>query len=266
MAVATLLLISLTGCVTWKKVPLTERDHPTRFAKEIRDTAGTAFEYAQMAYNSYDDPTQYDLGPTLIEAFEGGEEGLDFQYKIFHRKADGQVREVILAFRGTDSLRDFATGNLSLRQNNAGLRLFDEQRAMWPAARITVTGHSLGGGIASHITLNRKGTDGFFFNTSPVFLKGKRNFDNDRNSIVEYGEVNKLLRLFGREPTQLYTSVNCSTGNPIDQHAAKALADCLTWMAAWTYSEANASLLRNAISKPETRSSGPDRPIEPVSS
>lgn len=250
----------LSSCIAWNKLPLTGLDHPSRFANEIRETGQQSYEYAQMAYNSYDVSDGFKLGPSLTAIEQQDVSDNNFQYKIFHRKNKGQLTEVIIAFRGTDAILGDVSGNVFLKQQKAGLELFDELRGKYKKVKITVAGHSLGGAIASHVTLNRKSVDGFFFNTSPRFLKGKRKYTNDRYSIVEYGEILKLLRLFGKEPTQIYTSINCTSGGLGDQHSSRNLAECLTWMAGWDDSKARASVIRNNIGKPDTRKNGPNIP------
>ena len=91
----------------------------------------------------------------------------------------------------------------------------------------------LGGGIAINISLKRKGVDVYVFNTSPHFFWDGDIEENNRQSVVEYGEVNKVLRALLPEATQKYTSLDCiSKGNPIYQHAQIKLASCLTKIAA----------------------------------
>lgn len=257
---AFVIIFILPGCISWSKVDLTERDHPSGFAKQIRATAIESFEYAQMSYNVYDKADGFDLPDDLKPLEAQYRSDIDFQYKVWSRDAGDGPSEIVLVFRGTDSLIGDLSGNAFLQQQHAGLDLFDRFRSRYPNASFIVAGHSLGGAIASHITLNRPDVSGYFFDSSPRFLKGRRNFENRRNSIVEYGEILKLLRLFGREPTQLYTSVNCINGSPVAQHSQRKLAECLTWMAAWTNERAKQSMINNRITNPETRANGPKVP------
>ncbi|MCK0127471.1 hypothetical protein [Erythrobacter sp. F6033] len=264
MRVRNLLIIAiyfnLTACVSWEKIPLSGRDHPSGFADQIRETARSTYEYAQLATNSYAGGDSFQLGRTLSFVKEQEPSTGNFQYKIFNRVEDGNLVEIIIAYRGTDAILGDLSGNALLKQQKAGLVVFDNVREEHRKTKISVTGHSLGGAIASHVTLNRENVDGYFFNTSPRFARGKRRFDNLRHSVVEFGDILKSIRLFGREPTQIYTSINCTNGGVASQHSSRNLAECLTWIAAWEDVDAKSSVSKNSIARPDTRSNGPDVP------
>ena len=116
---------------------------------------------------------------------------------------------------------------------------------------ISVTGHSLSGGIATHVSLRRDGADAYVFNTSPRFSRNGPVPPNRRLSIVEFGEALKVPRIFGPEPRQTYISLNCTPGfNFFKGHKIRRLAECLTRIAAWGDMEARESLRRNRIDFP----------------
>lgn len=226
----------LTGC-----------DHPSGWCNEIRDLSIHSWKYAQLSKNVYKKKFQYNVENFFKELnnFENTE--LDFYATLYEDKID---KKLILVIRGTDSVKDIITGNNPLKpnskQNQYGLKVYDDIQSNFGRKIDIVAGHSLGGGIAIHISLNRDNVTAYSFNGSPIF-KNKNNKENTRYSIVEYGEILKFPRIFGKEATQLYTSIGCSEGNPLGQHDIKKLADCLTQIAAIESLEAHKSLVINKI-------------------
>ena len=127
-------------------------------------------------------------------------------------------------------------GNILKYQNIRAVDKFDLVSAIYPGAPIVVTGHSLGGALATHVSLNRTNARAYVFNSSPRFFKTDKcdvpDCGNERDSIVEYGEINKIFRIFGSEPTQTYTSIGCIDGaNPLTNHSMRDLAICLASIA-----------------------------------
>ncbi|MDL2141726.1 DUF2974 domain-containing protein [Flavobacterium tructae] len=240
-----LFLFSLIGCASYRKVPLTGCDHPSGWCKEIRDLAAHSWKYAQLSKNVYNKPFSYNVDD-YFEKLQSFEETAISFYAVLYR--DKITNEFVLVFRGTDSATDFRTGNnpFSQKQNLYGLQIYDQVMTQYHPEKICVVGHSLGGAIAINISLNRENVKAYSFNGSPVF-KNKLNFNNTRYSIVEYGEILKLPRIFGSEATQEYTSIGCSKGDPITQHDMQSLATCLTRIATNQDPEAVKSLEKNKI-------------------
>lgn len=234
-------------------VTLTNCDHPSGWCDQIRQTAGQTWRYAQMSANAYDTPV-YDLGPEVREIERQDNDAIGYAYVVFERRPAGGTPEWVIAFRGTENHNpvDWVNGNLLGRQNRRGLATYDTLRQRLGAeAKISVTGHSLGGGIATYVSLCRANTDSYIFNSSPRFRDCRPRAENKRQSVVERGEFLKVGRLFGNEATQTYTSVNCVRGTaPIRQHGIASLADCLARAAAWADPAARASLIRNTIALP----------------
>ncbi|GAB0157777.1 hypothetical protein CHRYSEOSP005_30600 [Chryseobacterium sp. Alg-005] len=237
-------LIALCNCSSRRA--LTECDHPSGWCKEIRDISDKSWKYAQLSKNVYNKSFQFNLDKYFekVEDFENKE--MDFFATLYKDKLTGMH---VFVFRGTDSFKDFSTGNnpVNQKQNKYGLEIFDQCRSKYNFNECIVTGHSLGGGIATHISLNRVNATAFTFNRSPVF-RNKMKIKNSRYTIVENGEILKAARLFGKEPNQLYTSIGCTKGNPVKQHDMQALAECLTRIAAFEDNEAKESLILNHIS------------------
>lgn len=216
-----------------------------------RDAAILTYEYAQMATNVYSDAKQFDLGSNfeLLEGLVETDSGL--AYQVYRRVSEGGSGEVIISFRGTDfdTWQDWIFGNIGLRQRAEALTVFDRVSREYGALP-SVTGHSLGGALATQVSLCRDVHYSIVFDTSSRFSERfcGATYKNHNVSIVEYGEVNKLLRIFGREPSQRYLSLGClQRGNSIDQHSMGKLAACLTNIAAIEASSAQSSRARNEV-------------------
>jgi hypothetical protein len=83
--------------------------------------------------------------------------------------------EVIFSFRGTDSGRDHLTANampwpFAIQYQQARHNL-EKYQATHPQKHITLTGHSLGGGIAAGLSV-RRGIDTVVFDPSPRIFDG----------------------------------------------------------------------------------------------
>lgn len=246
---------ALSGCTTLNKVAMTNCDHVSGWSSQIRSMAVQAYPYAQMAVNAYDDNVdRFRLSShwEKIESNPNNENGM--AYDVWRRSPsdDSGSEEVVLAFRGTEftHLNDWRDGNFKTKQNADGVIAFDDVRAKFPGARFTVTGHSLGGGIATQISLSRPDVRSFIFNSSPRFKAPRQPYENQRVSVVEYGEILKATRLLGREATQDYFSIGCVNGDPVSQHGIDPLAECLTQIASWEDREAGQSLARNQVAEP----------------
>ena len=239
-----ILFIMTVGCRI-QKIPLTECDHESKWCKEIRVLASHSWKYAQLCKNVYNKNFTYKIDSYFDELRNFENKSISFYARLYREKTNNRL---ILVFRGTDSIRDFLTGNNPFyqAQNNYGQLIFNNIKNQYPNHQITVAGHSLGGAIAINISLNNENVIAYSFNGSPVF-KNRLNFENTRFSIVEYGEVLKIPRIFGREATQEYTSIGCSRGNPVSQHDMQKLATCLTRIARFEDSEALNSLNINGI-------------------
>jgi hypothetical protein len=223
------------GCMHADPVPQTDTDHPSKWSAETRAAATETFSYAILANNAYKTGAIEHLpGFRQIDAAPNDRKG--FAYKVFDRVEGERVTERIIAFRGTElhNLKDMFYGNLLAAQNVRGLRVYDSWRARTPSEiPLTVAGHSLGGGIATHVSLHRRGVSSYIFNASPRFRLRGAAATNRRISVVEYGELLKAARIFGKEADQYYVSLGCThRRDPVTQHGIYRLAACLTQIAA----------------------------------
>jgi len=228
------------------------------------DAARATFEYAQMSFNVYHGEIQFDLGPNLKST--GERETLDsgLTYEVFKRQNGEEITEIIIAFRGTNftSLDDWFFGNIGTRQRKEGLQVFQQVYQKY-GIKPSVTGHSLGGAIATQVALCHDVNLSMVFHTSSRFSRHlcrdvyRHNiiYFNHQISIVERGEINKILRAPAPEPTQRYNEVDClSKGGPIDQHSIGKFAACLTQAAALENALLHSLPLRETIFRKVTRS------------
>lgn len=112
-------------------------------------------------------------------------------YDIYERR---DSNEVIFAFRGTDSKRDFlyanaAVGPLRVQYEQARVE-FREYLEKNPQKKVSATGHSLGGGLALTVSC-REGVDAVAFDASPRVSDGLENIDRPANRVIifEDGEI-----------------------------------------------------------------------------
>lgn len=239
------LILCTTACTNIEKTKLTGCDHPSKWCNEIRSTAKNAFVYAQIASNTYSNNKKFILPSNYNMKLSKENDAIGFAYSIYEIK---ETETTIISFRGTENLTDWWYGNILKRQNKSGLELFDSiKEKAKKETKFIVTGHSLGGAIALEISLKRENVDAYVFNTSPRFSHDGYNIENKRFSIVENGEILKIIRAPSKEATQQYTSISCSKGGPFSQHEQSKLASCLTQIAATESKVAASSLSNNGI-------------------
>jgi len=254
--------LTLTACSTVHN-PLDYRhwqDETTH-----RNVAADAYLYAQLAYNAYaptdEKPPHFNLDGVFTRvapAPDNDEIGL--AYTVYTRTEGACAPEVVVVFRGTEGVTNFPDmwhGNALGRQNTAGLEEF-RKWVRWrndnlPGARMTVVGHSLGGGIATYISINEDDVASFAFDGSPRYWRLDRSLRrvNIRHQVAETGEILFWARAVMPPTDQLYTPFNCTwSWKPITQHDMHTLAVCLTTVAAWESDEAERSLRVNNLPAP----------------
>jgi hypothetical protein len=89
---------------------------------------------------------------------DSGYSDVGFGASTFEYNREGHAPEVIVAFRGTDEPGDWLYQNLAMypRQFGPARNYVKEIAAKFPNHRLVAVGHSLGGGLAVHVTLNEE--------------------------------------------------------------------------------------------------------------
>jgi len=197
--------------------------------------------YAILSNNAYDRPAPLPL-PAEWSKAESSDPGKGLAYTVYVRREDRQIKEVAVAFRGTDDVRDWMQ-NLDLVYREQGHKAQDAfaqviERYGKPGVRIAATGHSLGGGLALEMALKFSDVDAIAFDCSPILKGGDSpNMHSRRTSIWEAGEVLEPLRDLKSEwlhewrGTEL-VEVNLERGSPLKQHKIEPLARSLIKLAA----------------------------------
>ena len=117
-------------------------------------------------------------------------------YDIFEKE---NSNEVVFAFRGTDRKKDYLTANLAIWpfsiQYTQAKKAFGEYIKSHPDKKVTVTGHSLGGGLALSMSV-RYGVDAVVFDSSPRIFDGlgDKHLPATRILIYEGGEILAVVR------------------------------------------------------------------------
>lgn len=167
--------------------------------------------YSMMSANAYHKKGRVkfkveDLGWTLVDSkgeptnkpSVSKKSGL--AYDIFEKK---DSNEVIIAFRGSDSQKDYLTASLApwpltVQYTQAG-RAVENYLKNHPDKKVSVTGHSLGGALALSMSV-RYGLDAVVFDTSPRVLDGfNEHLPAKRILIYQNGEILTLFRTVWRK-------------------------------------------------------------------
>jgi hypothetical protein len=132
---------------------------------------------------------------------EGTETGLAL--KVFEKVADDKPVEVVIAFRGTDDRKDWWQ-NLApqflfpqKRQTDLAEKNFERLRGLYEGqnVRYFATGHSLGGGLALHLSFKYPNVAAVAFNSSPRVGRGPKSLRN-ANARVIIWESKEALSYF----------------------------------------------------------------------
>lgn len=242
--VVIILSLSTLGCSLFSNIEQTGTDHCSGWSNEVRTLADHSWKYAQLSQNVYENRYDFNLNNEfeIIEEFDRPD--ISYYSALFKSK---KTDEFVFVFRGTDSLADFKTGNNPFKQTQNKFSLKDVTEAInkYSIKKSVVTGHSLGGGMATHVSLNIDNVILYTFNGSPVYKQINDKHHNKRYSIVERGEILNIVRFFAPEPDQLYTSIECTKGSLIKEHSMKELAICLTRISAVNDNSEALDSLRN---------------------
>lgn len=269
----------LAGCIT-AYPDLTQSRSPCRtepggWCDFVREAAVEAYPYAMLSSNAYDDEDTYTALPyAFLEREQAGNDDNGFAYAVFdrHEVRDTQriLKARVIAFRGTEfgSTSDIFSGSLGDAQREQALAVYAAERAALDAEGYTdipieATGHSLGGALATQISIENPEVRAFVFNTSPFFSGDPGQNDMNRLAITERGEFLRVLRRYKAPPASEAIIINCNpSAGSGEKHSIRKLADCLTWIAAYHDSAAFEALAPNGIAKPEIEC-GPADKVHP---
>lgn len=166
---------------------------------ENMEAATKSWVYALMTSNAYREKGQVFVIPGW-EATSRWESNSGLALEEWtHKGPNGQPDEIVVAFEGTSSLKDWGT-NLSLIYPKQFKESFSYVQCLKQRAngvRIVTTGHSLGGAIALNMSLRISGVDFRGFDSSPRgFAKVHKPYlQADRIFVYEKGEILSFPRV-----------------------------------------------------------------------
>ncbi len=268
---AALALLALSGCVTYPNITQARSScetQPGGWCSFISAAAKEAYPYAIAATNAYyDDDDVYAL-PQGAEAWlklhkrleiapEDARKGFDYQ--IFEQSKsepgpDGPTTRklMVIAFRGTDpAFNDIWHGSIKRTQIKLALDYFEREKARFPSHLPWVaTGHSLGGALATELSLADADVTAWSFNLS-TFYRGHAEANSAQRTVInERGEVLEGFRKNKPASASNIFQINCRPQkNRLKKHSIRTVGDCLVWIAAYTDENARNVIKANRDAK-----------------
>ncbi len=152
-------------------------------------------------------------------------------YDIYRHADSGKV---IWAFRGTDSKLDYLTANLAFlpfspfNQYKKANKVFSRYVESNGIEKLSVCGHSLGGGLALSMSV-RHGVPAFTFDSSPRIFDGLGDDHKEAQRVIVYedGEILQKIRAFYpkvKEVVPESSIYKCSFNFSNSQHRGDKLA------------------------------------------
>lgn len=278
--ILTFAFFALSGCVTYPDITQSRspcRAEPGGWCAFVREAAVASYPYAIAATNAYqgDSDIFVNMGDRLVMLErlpitpEDAKTGFDYQIFALYPEpnSDGRAGAPmarILAFRGTDfdGVADLFFGTLRNDQIRIARQYFEAERARFDdGVPWSVTGHSLGGALATEISIAYPDVRGWMFNVSP-FTSGDAHINAANRTVInERGEALRTARQYRSTLAADVFVINCQPHkNTIAKHSVRKLADCITWIAAYENRDAQGVVSANAIVKPPVECGPPDKP------
>ena len=185
------------------------------------DAAKKYWIYAAMSNNVYGNKmVELPIGWQSLNA-KYGDHG--FYAETFIRKEHGKIKDIVVAFRGTEGVVDWALGNLiNLQQGDANEYVGEAIAKLGRFSSVTLTGHSLGGALAQNVA-NNIGLSAIVFDSSPMDGFEYPTGGGGKNiSISEQGEALALIRTSLRADV-IFNFINDDEGK-IENHKMYPLA------------------------------------------
>ncbi|NVK41585.1 MAG: hypothetical protein HWE39_10110 [Oceanospirillaceae bacterium] len=119
----------------------------------------------------------------------------NLQFDIWEKEG---AQDTIFAFKGTDEKIDWLVSNAALGISipyKSAKKKVHNYRKRFPSRHVSITGHSLGGGLALSVSV-WLGLDSLVFNSSPRIFDGWRNANEpaERIAVFQRGDVLSILR------------------------------------------------------------------------
>lgn len=240
--------LTLSACATYPNITQSRSScelQPGGWCSFISAAAKEAYPYAIAATNSYqgDDDLYIEPVPGLTRlkrleiAPQDARKGFDYQIFEQTKLVDGKpTKLMVIAFRGTDpAFNDIWHGSIKKTQINIALDYFAREEARFPSDVAWVaTGHSLGGALATEVSLANPDVTAWSFNLSPFYRGHAEANQAKRNVVNERGEVLEGFRKNKPASASNIFQVNCRPQKKrLKKHSIRTVGDCLVWIAGY---------------------------------
>lgn len=198
---------------------------------ELDKLSNEIYPYAIMSSNAYENKPQISIpGWERINRVEKKQHGFSADIYLSDDK-----KSVVIAFRGADDKKDWRNANFDINiegQYSDADSLFGAVLKEYGNKKITTTGHSLGGGLALHVSLANQDVDAFVFDTTPRIFAGNNyeKYKNRRVLVYDSGEVLELLRGFFSTLKKFNSEkyrYNFLGGNLVHEHSIEDFSRCM---------------------------------------